>query len=286
MSTLTQIAAQHPFPAYQTWWPLGHDLVRFMSQAIVSEWEMHARPLAEIHTYAAHYTQAVYARETSPEVLFNFVAQKFPRPFSSGEFDAISYAFYRSAFEQMAQQNGAYNLPLEKARREFTKRVGRKFFIQLHDHLRLKLPAYLDTDRDFVRLQENIHLVGKFLLEQGYLREHFAFSFDVHLTHAGQPISQTASQFLQNLAQNGVAYALYEMGYPIILPSAVYLYHTLGEAQHHSSRTIEELFARVGCTARETDDFDPTDFPADRVVELWEIKVHQSRIRKHGIRNS
>ena len=62
------------------------------------------------------------------------------------------------------------------------------------------------------------------------------------------------------------------MGYPIILPSAVYLYNTIGEAQHHSSRTIEELFARVGLTARETDDFDPTGFPSDRVVELWEIR--------------
>ena len=67
-------------------------------------------------------------------------------------------------------------------------------------------------------------------------------------------------------------YALYEMGYPVILPSAVYLYNTLGEAQHHSSRTIEELFGRVGFQARETDDFDPSGFPSDRVVELWEIR--------------
>ena len=62
------------------------------------------------------------------------------------------------------------------------------------------------------------------------------------------------------------------MGHPVILPSAVYLYHTLGEAQHHSSRTIEELFDRVGHEARETDDFDPIGYPSDRVVELWEIR--------------
>ena len=61
---------------------------------------------------------------------------------------------------------------------------------------------------------------------------------------------------------------LYEMGYPAILPSAVYLFRLLGEVQHHSSRTIEELFPRMGCEARETDDFDPTCFPAELVVEL------------------
>ena len=62
------------------------------------------------------------------------------------------------------------------------------------------------------------------------------------------------------------------MGYPIILPSAVYLYHTMGEAQHHSSRTIEELFDRIGYEARETDDFDPIGYPSDMVIELWEIR--------------
>ena len=65
------------------------------------------------------------------------------------------------------------------------------------------------------------------------------------------------------------------MGYPVILPSAVYLFHTVGEAQHHSSRTIEELFELIGYQARETDDFDPTGHPAELVVELWEIRKLQ-----------
>ena len=62
------------------------------------------------------------------------------------------------------------------------------------------------------------------------------------------------------------------MGYPAILPSAVYLYNTMGEAQHHSSRTIEEIFDKIGYEARETDDFNPSDYPSDMVVELWEIR--------------
>ena len=72
---------------------------------------------------------------------------------------------------------------------------------------------------------------------------------------------------------HGVAHALYEMGYPAILPSAVYLYHTLGEAQHHSSRTIQDLFDQIGYDAWETEDFDPTDYPSDMVVELWQIRA-------------
>jgi hypothetical protein len=270
--TLTEVVSAYPFPEYQTWWHLGNDFVRFMSQAIFSEWELLERPLAEIHSFTNHYIQVVYQRKTDPDLVFNFVGQTFYQPLSSGEFDGVSYAFYRSTFEQMDRRNGFYGLPLEKARREFTKRVGRKFFIQLHDHLKLELPSSLDTEIDFSFLGKNIQRVGEFLTQQGYLRDHFAFPFDVHVTHRSRSISQTQAAFLPALKREGVAYALYEMGYPVILPSAVYLYQTIGEAQHHSSRTIEELFARVGCDARETDDFDPTGFPSDRVVELWEIR--------------
>ena len=276
-NTLTQIAAAHPFPDYQDWWEMGNEFVRFMSQAIFSEWETHAQPLALVQAYTAHYTEVVYQRDARPDLVFSFIGQHFSQPCQSGEFDALSYAFFRSAYEQMEKQGGAYGLPLDKARREFAKRVGRKFFIQLHDHLKLSLPQYLDFERDFARLQDNLQRVGDFLLRQGYLRDHFAFSFDVTTPHAGSAIAQTHADFLSALKRDGVAYALYEMGYPVILPSAVYLYHTLGEAQHHSSRTIEELFARVRCDARETDDFDPTGFSSDRVVELWEIRPYAIR---------
>jgi hypothetical protein len=103
------------------------------------------------------------------------------------------------------------------------------------------------------------------------LRDHFEFLFTLDIEHAGRRIVQAESEFVGNLKSKGVAYALYEMQYPVILPSAVYLYRMIGEAQHHSSRTIEELFESIGCDARETDDFDPSHYPSDRVIELWEI---------------
>jgi hypothetical protein len=138
--------------------------------------------------------------------------------------------------------------------------------------LGLTLPPQLQRAHDFVELQTAIGRVGNFLQDQGYLRDHFAFHFDVTLQHGADTIVQRPDTVIPRLTQGQVAYALYEMGYPVILPSAVYLYQTLGEAQHHSSRTIEELFGRVGCTASETPDFDPTGYPSDLVVELWEIR--------------
>ncbi|MEE2709105.1 MAG: hypothetical protein VYA69_05875 [Gemmatimonadota bacterium] len=61
------------------------------------------------------------------------------------------------------------------------------------------------------------------------------------------------------------------MGYPIILPWAGYLYHTIGKALHHSSRTMEDLFDMVGYDARETDDLDPIGYPLDMMAEPWKI---------------
>jgi hypothetical protein len=274
--TLTQIAAQHPFPDYAAWWSMGAEFLGFMSQAIVSEWETlspQERALSQIQLFTSEYIQTVYKREPDPTLVERFYRQDFSTPIHSGEFDALSYAFYRSAFEILAQRFPEDDLALTKERRIFAKKVGEINFNAIHDHLCLNLPASLKTHADFIRLQQNIQTIGEYLITQGYLRDHFSFSFDVHVTHVGKHIRQNTADFIQILHQNGLGYALYEMGYPAILPSAVYLYNTHGEAQHHSSRTIEELFDRIGANARETDDFDPTGFPSNKVVELWEIRL-------------
>lgn len=275
MKTLPEIIAERPFPDFLPWWPMGKCFLSFMSAAILTEW---AALLSSTQTidipqkYAVEYIGLVYGRDTSPALAARFQEQDFATPIESGEFDALSYAFYRAAFEALADKFMDDAEQLARERRLFTKRVGRRFFTAVHDHLALDLPVELQTAAQFAQLQDNIATVGKFLQSEGYLRDHFAFTFDVHLTHAGQNIAQDAEQFTGRLQAGEWGYALYEMGYPVILPSAVYLYHTMGEAQHHSSRTIEELFDRIGYEARETDDFDPTGFPSDKVVELWEIR--------------
>jgi hypothetical protein len=267
-TALSQIVAEHPFPDFADWWPMGQTFIRFMAEAIVSEWRAVGRSssdLEAVQQYAAEYGQTVYGRSSHPSLAQDFAAQNFSDPLYSGEFDALSYAFYRSAFESRPEE-----------KRPFTQRVGKRFFTAVHDHLQLNLPDNLQAPAQFAQLQSNIRRVGDFLQSEGYLRDHFAFTFNVNVTHASKTILQTESSFLADLQANGMAYALYEMGYPVILPSAVYLYHTIGEAQHHSSRTIEELFDRIGCEARETDDFDPSGFPSDMVVELWEIRRVES----------
>ncbi|HRJ41976.1 MAG: hypothetical protein KJZ86_16915 [Caldilineaceae bacterium] len=274
--SLQEAVARQPYPDFQKWWKLGSHFVGFMAGAIVAEWEavQPAGDLARVSGFVDEYTRLVYSRESRPSLADDFTARRHLDGFHSGEFDAISYAFYRDAFEGLTRRETEFlskTQSLKEARRDFTRRVGKRFFGQLASHLALDLPEKLANADDFTRLQRAIAQTGNFLVKDGYLRDHFAFRFDVAASRGAQSIAQAETDFLPALT-SGTAYALYEMGYPIILPSAVYLYRTIGEAQHHSSRTIEELFARCGCTASETADFDPTGYPSELVVELWEIR--------------
>lgn len=277
--TLQQIVAEKPFTEYGDWWDMGTEFLTFMSNAIVSEWAAlpnnslsSSGSYDSISGYVNEYISTVFQREARDILVDDFINKQYSQPIQSGEFDALSYAFYRSSFELMAQGIDQYSEPLARERRLYTKRVGAIFYDQLHNHLALELPNGLKTAEQFGQLKREIDSVGNFLHDQGYLHTHFRFTFDVDAEAGGTQIQQIDADVLDNLKNNNLAHALYEMGYAVILPSAVYLYHTMGEAQHHSSRTIEELFDRVGYEARETDDFDPINYPSDMVVELWEIR--------------
>lgn len=274
--SLAEAVYRQPYPDYQTWWQLGSRFMNAMADAIVPEWAVlnSSGDPASVVSAVDEYTRLVYGRGSRPGLVDDFLDRRGLDDFFSGEFDALSYAFYRDAFAHLSPHADAADSSLEQARRDFTRRVGRRFFRQMSAAVNLSLPDALVSEDDFARLQTAINQVGSFLLEEGYLRDHFAFRFDVSARRGQETITQPVADFLPALG-DGVAYALYEMGYPIILPSAVYLYQTIGEAQHHSSRTIEELFSRCGCRASETDDFDPTGFPSEMVVELWEIRVSE-----------
>ena len=271
LPTLAEVVAQHPYPDFQDWWPVGPSFLRLMADAILANWQpLPTDSLATVQARTNEYMSLVYKREARPKLVVDFAQQHNLDRIHSGEFDALSYGFFCTAFEVFATMHSGERL--YTARRQFTERVGAHFFSQLAAQLALDLPPQLKTDDEFVQLTNAITQVGEFLYAQSYLRSHFAFRFDVTMTYAGRSINQQAGDFLPTLAAHGTAYALYEMGYPVILPSAVYLYQTVGEAQHHSSRMIEELFARAGCAAKETDDFDPSGYPSEFVVELWEIR--------------
>ncbi len=273
--TLEQVVGERPFPEYAAWWPVGSVFTAFMSDAIVSEWkalEPDSDALDDVREDAEKYIRTVYGRPARQELVEDFVHPDGDSTLASGEFDALSYAFYRSAFRHIERHPDRFDEGLERERRLFTIRVGKLFFDRLKRHLTLDLPDGLNTPGQLERLSAAIDRVGRFLHDQGYLRSHFAFRFDVDIEQGASPITQHADDVVSRLGKGELAYALYEMGFPVILPSAVYLYHTIGEAQHHSSRTIENLFGDVGYDARETDDFDPIGYPSDMVVELWEIR--------------
>lgn len=273
--TLQQSVGERPFQDYARWWRMGPTFLSFMAEAIVSPWTELRQDSGDIETvrsYVAEYLGVVYGREARAALVDQFINRSFSEPIQSGEFDALSYAFFRSAFELIQGHTNGDEQSLARERRRFTRRVGQIFFGLLHRHLALALPDSLDDEAGFTRLKDCLQVVGRFLQTEGYLRDYFDFQFTVHVKHKGREIVQTEAEFVTQLKRHGVAYALYIMGYPVILPSAVYLYQTSGEAQHHSSRTIEELFELIGYQARETDDFDPSGYPSDRVVELWEIK--------------
>lgn len=280
--TLEQVVDERPFPEYADWWQVGSAFTAFMSEAIVSEWtaldpdggalNSDSGALNDVREDAEKYIRTVYGRPARRELVEAFVHPDGDTTLHSGEFDALSYAFYRSAFRHIERNPERFDERLERERRLFTIRVGKLFFDRLNRHLGLDLPCGLNTPGELNRLSSAIDRVGRFLHDQGYLRSHFAFRFDVDLKQGDTRISQHADDVVSRLRKGQPAYALYEMGYPVILPSAVYLYHTIGEAQHHSSRTIENLFSEVGYDARETDDFDPIGYPSEMVVELWEIR--------------
>ena len=222
--------------------------MRFMSIAIVSQWKQldgTKAGLERIQSYLDEYLSLVYNQAVRSDLLKNFMEQDFLSSFYSGEFDALSYAFYRSAFETIAERHSQDGELLLHTRREFTKNVGRIFFASIQEYLHLDLPSALKTPPQFLQVQNSIALIGEFLIGQGYLREQCEFTFSVDVAQTDQHIFQATDDFLKNLNSKGIGYALYIMGYPAIFPSAVYLYQMFSEAQHHSSRKRMTLILQI-----------------------------------------
>ena len=170
--SLTEAVRRQPYPDFQEWWQLGSHFVGFMAEAIVAEWQAltGAAELGRVADILGEYTGLVYGRESRPGLAEDFAGMRGLGSFQSGEFDALSYAFYRDAFARLAETGTAF---LKEARRDFTRRVGRRFFQQVHSHLALDLPGQLTDADDFSRLQQAIAHTGDFLMGEGYLRDHF-----------------------------------------------------------------------------------------------------------------
>lgn len=263
--SLADAVAAHPVPEFANWWPVKEVFVGCAAQAVSEAWRQlpgNSGNLSPVRAIVSEYMERVYQRPLTPGRVEAFAAGAAD-PLGSGEFDAIYYGFFRSAFEHTQDKP------------EFTREVGRRFLRQVVSALDLVLPAGLGSDDEFAQLQTALQRVGRFFLEQGYLRTHFAFRFDVARGPGGEEVRQKSNLVVARLAQDRRAYALYEMGYPAIFPSAIYLFYTAGEAPHYSTRMLQAMFEQIGYTARETADFSPSDFSVDLLIELWVIRPQE-----------
>lgn len=270
------VAENPPCPkfSFENWWPVGGIFLMFMSNAIWSAWQRCCPGDYDFGGKLAHhietYLDIVYGQPFDGHLITDFITQRNLYDIRSGEFDALSYGLFLSAYEVIDSRFSPEEAKTK--RHEFTQHVGKVFYEAMAFRLHLVLPKELDDNVDVEMLKNAIDQIGMFLLREGYLFDRFAFSLDVDTKYKSKPTVQSSKGFLTNLKSGGTGYALYEMGYPIILPSAIYLSRSrFKEAQHHSSRIIEEVFDRIGYEAHETPDFDPTEHNPGCVVEFWKI---------------
>ena len=158
--SLAEVVGERQFPDYANWWPMGQQFTSFMSEAITSQWlslPHNDGDLATVQQYVSEYLTIVYSRQAATSLADSFV--KKSRPIQSGEFDALSYAFFYSAFELIQRYSEEYTYPIDRTRREYSKRVGRIFFQLLRDHLDLQLPDDLSDTQSFNQMQACIHKI-------------------------------------------------------------------------------------------------------------------------------
>ena len=199
---LRQIVAEQPFPDYAQWWNLGSVFSKFMSESIISQWfGLHHNDgdFKLVKHDVSEYLKIVYDKKSKVSLVEDFVNKTFSSPIQSGEFDALSYSFYRSAFQLIENHIKEYDCSLTKERRQFTKRVGKIFFQQVCHYLNLDLPTDLTNKSSFIRLKACLQNLGTFLKVQRYLRDDFDFKFDLDVEYAGKRIVQTESAFVNNL---------------------------------------------------------------------------------------
>ncbi|UPQ98740.1 hypothetical protein HOP50_03g20460 [Chloropicon primus] len=161
-------------------------------------------------------------------------------------FDAYSYAQFAAAAEILEGR---------RERRGLTERAGQRILSMMREL------AGVDPSgdpSDLREMQQSLDKVLDAFVRVGYVLD------------SGLIWPQNAEEIYE---RTGELTFQYWMKDPVILPSARKLFTEQGFAQHFSSRTIESLFAGYMVEAREDDDFDPREYPDDRVVEQWTLKA-------------
>ena len=148
--SLSEVVSKHPFPDYAKWWNMGDEFMRMMAKAISAEWVAlpdKGQDLGPVQVFVQLYIDVVYRRTAGQDLVVEFIDAEWQKPLKSGEFDALSYGFYRSAFDLIAAS--VPETEVAASRRNFTRRVGARFFDMLQQHLSLELPPVLATSTQF-----------------------------------------------------------------------------------------------------------------------------------------
>ncbi len=265
-------------------WPMGGEFIGLISDSIVGLWRDYLGELGfnsdleEVKDVFQTYMGTVYDVDVDRSIVEDFVVHGIGEEtrITSSEFDALSFAFYFHVYEKIEEELSESEAEVRKY--QFAVDVGERVFSNLESHLDFSLPdSYEDVEDLDEYIMEPLNTIGRFLHNQGYLGTGFDFSLDFEETdpETGDSYSQDAGDFLEDVEsgdeQNPAAHGNYVMGMPSILPSAVYLFNIKDEAQHHSSRIIQEVFNQMGIMGKELDNFDPEGYDSEEVVEIWEF---------------
>src|SRR5690606_13006913 len=137
--SLAEAVAAHPLPEFAIWWPVKEVFVRCAARAVSEAWRQlpgNSGKLSPVRALVSEYLEQVYQRPLTPGRVAACGARAADS-LGSGEFDAISYGFFQSAFEKT------------QSKPEFAREVGQRFLRQVVSALDLVLPAGLGSDDEF-----------------------------------------------------------------------------------------------------------------------------------------
>ena len=150
-------------PIFPTGGPWARDFLAFMAQAIGTEWRAvtgtKRGDLAAVQTdlpSILSWSIIVWRDQR----LLPILSRASTCTIRSGEFDALSYAFYKSAFETFSATI-ADTTAMADAAMALHSVLASLFINQLHEHLALRLPNQLQTEADFTHLQKAIDRAGR-----------------------------------------------------------------------------------------------------------------------------
>jgi len=163
---LSRLVEEYPFPDFVEWWELGATFSALMAESVFSQWFALHKNDSEMRLTnegVVDYLKVVYGRKMRVSLVEDLVRQNFAVPLQSGEFDALSYAFYKSAFLFIGNSHKNDRYSSNRERYAFTKQVGEILFRNIAHYLDLHVPTNGINESSFSQLDACLRKIGIFL---------------------------------------------------------------------------------------------------------------------------